>query len=126
MDIAPTFLQLVSGTYPDSIDGRKLTEYKGKSLIPYIYGEKDTVHECDYVMGWELFGRTALRKGNWKILKIESPLGNDDFELYNLKDDPLETRDQSEKYPEKYRELVHLWDRYVRENGIIIPQWKED
>jgi hypothetical protein len=27
------------------------------------------IHGDDEFMGWELFGRAALRKGNWKIVK---------------------------------------------------------
>jgi arylsulfatase len=126
MDMAPTFLQLVGASYPDSIDGRKLAAYKGKSLLPYINNEKKSVHEMDYMMGWELFGRTALRMGEWKIVKVESPLGKDKFELYNLKEDPLETNDLSEQYPDKYFELVTQWEQYALENGVIIPEWIED
>jgi arylsulfatase len=126
MDMAPTFLQLVGASYPDSIDDRKLAAYKGKSLLPYINNEKKSVHEMDYMMGWELFGRTALRMGEWKIVKVESPLGKDKFELYNLKEDPLETNDLSEQYPDKYFELVTQWEQYALENGVIIPEWIED
>jgi arylsulfatase len=124
MDLAPTFLQLVETTYPDTIDGRKLAEYKGKSLLPYINGEKARAHETNYVMGWELFGRSALRKGSWKIIQIETPLGKGKFELYNLDTDPLETEDLSEEYPEKYKELIDLWKQYRSENNVIIPEWK--
>ena len=126
MDMAPTFLQLVGATKPDSIDGRKLANYKGKSLLPYINGEKESVHETDYVIGWELFGRSALRKGDWKIAKVEAPLGKDRFELFNLKEDLSESVDLSEQYQNKYHELMTLWDQYAKENGVIIPDWKKD
>lgn len=124
MDMAPTFLQLAGTSYPDAIDGRKLTAYKGKSLLPYINNEEERVHNSDYVMGWELFGRAALRKGEWKIVKVESPLGKDKFELYNLNNDPLETNDLSEQFQDKYFELMTHWEHYTLENGVIIPEWK--
>jgi arylsulfatase A-like enzyme len=28
------------------------------------------IHGDDEFMGWELFGRAALRKGNWKIVNM--------------------------------------------------------
>jgi len=101
MDMAPTFLELASAEYPESVDGRKLAEHMGKSLLSYVTGETETVHEDDYVMGWELFGRPALRQGDWKIVSIESPLGNDTFELFNLQADPSEQNELSGQYPGK-------------------------
>jgi len=52
--------------------------------------------------------RTALRKGDWKIVKVKSPLGKDVFLLYHLKDDPLENNDLSEKFKDKHDELKVL------------------
>jgi arylsulfatase len=73
-------------------------------------------------VGWELFGRCALRKGHWKLSKIELPFGKSRFELFNLSEDPGETVDLSGEYPEKYRELLEEWERYVEENGVILQE----
>ena len=120
MDMAPTFLEIAGATYPQSYKGHTLTPHKGKSLIPLLNNNQDFIHKDDYVMGWELFGRCAVRKGNWKITQLEAPFGNDNFQLFNLQEDPLETKDLSTKYPEKYQEMLDHWSEYVKENGVIL------
>lgn len=119
MDIAPTLLELANISYPASYNKEKLSPLQGESILPLLRGQKNYVHNEDYVMGWELFDRGAVRKGNWKIVKIESPFGNDRFELFNLADDPTESIDLSEKNPKQYKEMLTLWSNYVKENGVI-------
>jgi arylsulfatase len=71
-------------------------------------------------MGWELFGRCAIRKGKWKITKIESPFGKGDFELFDVNKDPTESHDLSNQYPQKYKEMLRHWKDYVKDNGVIL------
>lgn len=120
MDLAPTFLELAGGTYPSSYENHRLTPYQGESLLPLLHQEQHYVHDEDYVMGWELFGRAAVRKGNWKITLVEPPFGKGVFELYDLNEDPTETFDLSLRYPEKYQEMLGEWENYVKENGVIL------
>jgi len=120
MDMAPTFLELAEGTYPDSYDGRTLEPHKGESILPLLRGEQDHVHTNEYSVGWELFGRCALRKGNWKITKVEAPFGKGKFELFNLKEDPTEVNDLALENPEKYQEMLSGWEHYMKESGVIL------
>jgi arylsulfatase A-like enzyme len=51
----------------------------------------------------------ALRKGDWKVVQYnvgKNPPGN--FELYNLKDDPSETNNLTEKYPRRAEQLEKI------------------
>lgn len=120
MDLAPTFLDLAGGTYPSSYQGRNITPYKGATLLPLLNKKKKYVHNEDYVMGWELFGRCAIRKGKWKITKIEPPFGKGAFELFDLEKDPTESHDLAKQYPDKYLELIGDWKQYVKDNGVIL------
>jgi arylsulfatase A-like enzyme len=120
MDLAPTFLELAGASYPSSYKGREIAPYKGTSLITFLNNKAPQVHKEDYVMGWELFGRCALRKGKWKITKIEPPFGKSVFELFNLEEDPSESHDLSDRYPDKYREMLAEWEHYVNDNGVIL------
>jgi arylsulfatase A-like enzyme len=92
----------------------------GTSINNMMQGQVASVHGEEYVMGWELFGRHALRKGHWKIVQIPPPFGSGEWELFNLADDPLEANDLTEQKPEKLQEMLGLWAKYVRENGVII------
>ncbi len=120
MDLAPTFLDLAGATYPSIYKGRQLTSYKGVSLLPFLKKKKNYVHSEDYVMGWELFGRCAVRKGKWKISKIEPPFGKGIFELFDMEEDPTESHDLSARYPDKYSEMLGHWNTYVKDNGVIL------
>jgi arylsulfatase len=44
-----------------------------------------------------------FRKGDWKIVRVNN---EDDWELYNMIDDPSETNDLSQDYPGKVEELL--------------------
>jgi arylsulfatase len=70
-------------------------------------------------MGWELFGRKAIRKGDWKIIDNNKPYGKSRWELYNLKSDPFEREDLSEFDPAKLSEMIEVWDQYAERNGVI-------
>lgn len=122
MDLAPTFLDIAGGTYPSSYNGKPLTPLKGASLLPLLNKKATYVHDSNYVMGWELFGRCALRKGKWKITKIEPPFGKGVFELFDIEKDPTESHDVSLQYPDKYQEMLNAWKEYVKDNGVILAE----
>ncbi|MEJ7737230.1 MAG: arylsulfatase [Chitinophagaceae bacterium] len=121
MDLAPTFLDLAGARYPSLYQGRHVTPHKGASLLPFLNKKKNYVHNENYVMGWELFGRCAVRKGKWKITKIEPPFGKGVFELFNLEEDPTESHNLSGQYTGKYMEMLGHWKSYVKDNGVILP-----
>ena len=74
----------------------------------------------DYI-GWEVFGNRALRQGDWKIRWEIKPIGKSDWELFNLAQDPGERNDLAAQYPDKLKEMLILWDEYVVENNVILP-----
>jgi arylsulfatase len=121
-DVAPTLLDLAGVSHPGPYyDGRQVLPMQGESMLPFLKGEATSVHGGDYVMGWELFGRRALRKGDWKLMWLPEPYGPSEWALYHLAEDPGESNDLSESEPEKLLELLALWEDYVTENGVILP-----
>jgi hypothetical protein len=71
------------------------------------------------VQGWELLGRGAIRRGDWKAVFIPKPRGTEKWQLYNLKTDPGEVNDVVEENTELLTVLLVLRDQYVLENGVI-------
>ncbi len=63
----------------------------------------------------------AVRKGDFKLLRLVKPFGPDDWQLYNLANDPGETVDLSGRMPELRSEMVEIWNRYSQETGVILP-----
>jgi arylsulfatase A-like enzyme len=92
-------------------------EYKssdGKDLSNLILRNKGNGRE-ELIL--EASTRTAYRKGDWVMIPpykgqaiskyVNIELGNSmDFKLYNLKDDPSQRTDLSEREPEKLKEMI--------------------
>jgi arylsulfatase A-like enzyme len=125
MDITPTVLELAGVTHPGATDqgryqGREVAPMLGRSLVGYLSGAADAVHDAVVGTGWELFGRRAIRQGDWKALHLPAPYGPGAWQLYDLSADPGEIDDLAASRPDKLAELLALWDRYVEENGVIL------
>ena len=73
MDIAPTVLELAGVAHPGTeYQGREVAPMRGRSLVPYLSGGAEAVHDDVTGTGWELFGRRAIRQGDWKALTCPS------------------------------------------------------
>lgn len=99
-------------------------------MLPMLRGDAESTESPDRIFAWELFGKTALRQGNWKIVQEphgdfwspRNPLGeNYKWLLFNLAEDPTELFDLSAQYPDKLQEMLVLWDHFAAENNVIIP-----
>ncbi len=90
-------------------------------MLPFLLGGAPSVHGSEAVMAWELFGRRAVRKGTWKAVWLYEPYGRERWELFDLENDPAESRDLAAERPEKLAELTKAWEAYVRDNGVILP-----
>lgn len=115
--------------------GRDVHAIRGKSWVPlFARGKKVeddemwAIHSSSEPIGWELFARGALRKGPWKIVHFSKAQGgagegDEGWELFNVVDDPGETKDMAQVEPQRLQELLALWDEYVVECGIV---WGEE
>jgi len=122
MDFLPTALALAGVEHPGSrYQDRAVATPQGASLLPYLDKRTASVHADDYVMGWELFGKRAVRQGGWKIVLQAKPYGSQHWQLYNLADDPSEQEDLAAREPEKLKAMIALWEQYARNNNIILP-----
>jgi arylsulfatase len=120
-DIMPTLLEIAGASYPQSRDGRELPPLVGKSWGPVLAGKVDSVRTDHDYLAWEIFGNRAVRQGDWKLRWEYKPFGKGDWELFNLASDPAERKDLSTEHPEKVKEMIALWENYVRENNVILP-----
>jgi arylsulfatase len=121
-DIMPTLLEIANVKYPEKFeDGRELPPLIGKSWVPVLSGKTESPRtEKDYI-AWEIFGNRALLQGEWKIRWEFKPFGKGEWELFNLSSDPGERKDLAKEQPEKLAVLLKLWDKYVKDNNVIIP-----
>jgi len=93
-DVLPTFCDL-AGTKPSA-------KTDGVSFIPAVKGKKEPSRPFLY---WEYnkmgaLPQQAARFGKWKVYRLYNGDNTAPVELYNLKDDPSESKDVSGQYPE--------------------------
>lgn len=120
VDIAPTIYQMAGTIHPGSShQGRTIVPVSGRSMQAFLKGEQPSVYGPNDALGWELGGRKALRKGDWKIVLANAPWGTGQWELYNLADDPTEQRNLAAARPAKLQELLVAWKDYVSSNGVL-------
>jgi arylsulfatase A-like enzyme len=118
-DVLPTLLELAGiALSAESPDRHRPS---GKSLLPYLRGEADRVHAADEAIGFESLGAQALFKGDWKLQRMGSPYDGL-WRLYNLRDDPTESRDLSQARPELMQQLLAEVQAYDRANGVAMPE----
>ena len=120
-DIMPTLLEIAGADYPKFHEGREAPGLIGKSWNRMLGGQAESPRtESDY-LAWELFGNRAVRQGEWKLRWQYKSFGKEAWELFNLAADPGERKDLAAERPDKVRQMVALWDRYVRTNNVILP-----
>lgn len=105
---------LAAAGYAASADARPLD---GVDLLPFLRGEKTgPVHDALY---WRFGPQAAIRAGDWKLVRHR--LGNNQWELYNLKDDVGELKDLTSSQPEKVKELLARWEAW--DKTLVPPAW---
>ncbi|GEM_PF-135078 len=129
MDFAPTALEMagILDKYPTTWNNPHDTPDKGEQPLPAMEGVSMANllskghYYCnpDRYLGFEMDGVKGLRKGNWKL----SQKGADEnWYMYNLANDPSETKDLSAdpKYAAKFKELLDLYfNDYAKRNGVV-------
>lgn len=103
MDILPTVLELCGLRVPSSLDGR--------SFAGALLGGTSEVDGRPVFHMWrEGFTTEALRYGDWKLVRDRDNLP---WELYNLRNDPGETKDLAVTNPEKLHELQRVMEAHM-------------
>jgi arylsulfatase len=120
-DIPATILEAAGVDHPDEFEGKKVAALQGKSLAPVLGNQSESVRGPDDWTGWELFGNRAIRQGDWKLLWLCKPFGPAQWQLFNLKNDPGETKDVSGEHKDIRDTMVQHWETYVKDNNVILP-----
>jgi arylsulfatase len=118
-DVLPTLLELAGIPMPAKSPDRHRPS--GKSLLPHLRSETERVHGADEAIGFESLGAQALFKGDWKLQRMGSPYDGQ-WRLYNLRDDPVESRDLSTARPELMQQMLAEVAAYDRAHGVVMPE----
>ncbi|WOX07011.1 arylsulfatase [Microbulbifer pacificus] len=121
-DILPTLMELAGiQDHGAEFDGRPVHPIEGRSFVSNLSSHSET-NDNEFTMGWEVFGKQAIRVGDWKLVKLPDPYGDDEWQLFDLQSDPAEMEDLSERYPEKLSSMKVSWEKYQQSSNIILPE----
>ncbi|HAV14237.1 MAG TPA: hypothetical protein DCX06_12205 [Opitutae bacterium] len=119
IDLYPTLLEL-SGV--DRPNGYTLD---GLSIAQYLKGNSDVLADrsivCYYPKYAQFNTRTKKWKNSWRNVifrgdyKLIEHVEYDEFELYNITDDPKEANELSRSYPEKLERMQ-----------VLLKEWKQE
>ncbi len=119
-DIMPTLLEFAGVVHPGTeFEGRAVEPLTGRSLAPVLSGNAAETHPVDEPVGYELAGNAALYKGAYKLVRNLPPLGDNQWHLYDILQDPGETRDLKNDQPERFAEMLEDFRAYERDNNVL-------
>jgi arylsulfatase A-like enzyme len=117
MDLAPTFLEIAGAEYPSDGSVRPML---GTSMLEFLRGRTDRIHDDDYVTVLYHWGRGFIRQGRWKLANLDPPFSEAELELFDLEADPGETTNLAQREPEVFASMLELWRTTRVELGIIL------
>ena len=109
MDVIPTLAEICDVPIEHEVDGRSF-----RKLL--IEGEQ-APHDRPVFHMW-LQGKTkeCLRHGDWKLVRDQA---GKPFELYNLREDPTESRDLAHQEPERFEQMREVLMRHMSQTSQI-------
>ncbi|MCD4710944.1 MAG: arylsulfatase [Bacteroidales bacterium] len=99
IDIMATFVEITGAVYPVKFTGAEITPMQGESLLPALLGMKPVRSKPLF---WEWSRGQAMLEGDWKLVRWgkENP-----WELYNVSEDPTETRNLAPDDPHRVKSM---------------------
>lgn len=124
IDVVPTILEVAGIMPPRTVDGITQAPMDGKSFA-YLFDKENAAapppRDTQY---FEMFGQWGLWHDDWFLAtKVNrapwdafgpgnpDPLNNQVFELYNLKDDPTQSKDIAADHPDMVEKLKETFIR---------------
>lgn len=112
-DLMPTFSELAGVPIDAELDGI--------SMVPTLLGKGwQRQHKYLYWEFVEQGGKQAIRMGDWKAVRLNvKDKPNPKMEIYNLSEDPSETRNLVDQYPVLVREFSRIFAEAHRPNAVF-------
>ncbi|WDE96675.1 sulfatase-like hydrolase/transferase [Lentisphaera profundi] len=113
MDFMPTLIDAAEIKYPGKMDG--------KSFLPELMSasQNEFKKRQQFYTWLQKYKKHALRIDQWKLVKNSA---KDKYELFDMEKDPLEAKDLSKTFPEKFGEMRKIMNSYLKKADHV--NWK--
>jgi arylsulfatase len=118
VDFMATFKDITGAQYPTTFRNQAIVPMQGESFLPILKG--GTVKERQKPIFWQWGKGKAIRIGDWKAVANKEV-----WALYDMKVDRNETNDIKLDNPEKFNELVDIYNEWAKTN-VVKENKKED
>lgn len=121
LDVMPTLLDFLELPIPNNLDGR--------SVLPLLNKEKASLASRPLFFQWmrgypQSFHNMAVLTDSLKLTgKYYFEKSPEDFQLFNIQDDPFETKDIKSKYPDLVQKLAkefQNWQSAMKKSPFLI------
>ncbi|MBU2643179.1 arylsulfatase [bacterium] len=118
-DITPTILALAGADQVlERFGGRKIEPMTGKDLTPLLEGSVERVYQPNDYTAYEVAGNIALFNDRYKIVLNRKPLGDNEWYLFDIVNDPGEAKDLKAQNPRQFQHMLNLYQHYAKEKGV--------
>ena len=109
-DVVPTILGLAGVASPSQLHG--------KTLVPVLADKQAQIRSAEEGIGYELGGNKAWLQGDHKL--VLNRYGDEaQWQLFNLKADPAETKDLSQVQPERAAAMQAAFAQWADARGVL-------
>src|SRR5919107_184018 len=112
-----TPLELLGVSRPADRQGVELRPVAGTSFRATI--EAEDAPSAHTEQHYEMVGNRGYYRDGWEVVTDHRPLtpfSDEEWELYDLRNDPTETRDLAGEHPDLVVELAAAWEAAARAN----------
>jgi arylsulfatase A-like enzyme len=123
IDLAPTILDLLAVTPPETIKGYTQAPFDGVSMR-YCFDDP-SAPSARRTQFYSMLGSRGIWHEGWKAVTTHptisgwSHFNQDTWELYHTDTDRAELHDLAAEHPDKLRELINLWFAEAGANGAF-------
>lgn len=121
IDLAPTLLDLVDVAPATMRHGQPVRAMQGASFATALH-HRDAASTRDQ-QHYELSGQRAFWRDGWEIASVHTPrtpFVDDEWQLFNVAQDPTQVHDLRAEHPERLAELAQAWESAAR-SGNVYP-----
>jgi len=118
-DIAATVISMAGVDAPGArYGGRPVLAMTGKDLTPVVTGERQRIYSEEDSVGYELTGHGVLFQGDYKLVKNLAPLGDGQWRLFDIVNDPGEAKDLRQELPERFERMLRAYQAFTLDNRV--------